>query len=68
MQNSISALYWPYVKAILALESWIGTHGAILGMEETQIGPTLFRNGPIIFQFGPTGQNDSHVRICFAPT
>jgi hypothetical protein len=39
-QNSVSALlgpklFWPYVKAILALESWIGTHGAILGMEES---------------------------------
>ena len=78
--NSVSALlgpklFWPYVKAILALESWIGTHGAILGMEESQIGPTLCRNGPIIFQFspincqyGPTDQNDSHVRVCFGPT
>ena len=78
--NSVSALlgpklFWPYAKAILALESWIGTHGAILGMEESQIGPTLCRNGPIIFQFspincqyGPTDQNDSHVRVCFGPT
>ena len=78
--NSVSALlgpklFWPYEKAILALESWIGTHGAILGMEESQIGPTLCRNGPIIFQFspincqyGPTDQNDSHVRVCFGPT
>ena len=35
-------LFWPYAKAILALESWIGTHGAILGMEESQIGRTLW--------------------------
>ena len=79
-RNSVSdllgpKLFWPYAKAILALESWIGTHGAILGMEECQIGPTLCRNGPIVFQFspincqyGPTDQNDSHVRVCFGPT
>ena len=44
--NSVSALlgpklFWPYAKAILALESWIGTHGAIVGMEESQIGPIV---------------------------
>ena len=78
--NSVSALlgpklFWPYAKAILALESWIGTHAAILGMEESQIGPTFCRNGPIIFQlspincqYGPTDQNDSHVRVCSGPT
>jgi hypothetical protein len=78
--NSVSALlgpklFWPYAKAILALESWIGAHGAILDMEESQIGPTLYHNGPIIFQFSPincqygsTDQNDSHVRVCFGPT
>jgi hypothetical protein len=59
-QNSVSALlgpmlFWPYVKAILALESCIGTmHGAIFAMEECQIDPPLFCNGPIIFQFSPT--------------
>jgi hypothetical protein len=44
-------------------------------MEESQIGPNLCRNGPIIFQFspincqyGPTDQNDSHVQVCFGPT
>jgi hypothetical protein len=79
-QNSVSALlgpklFWPYAKAIFALESWIATYGAILGKEESLIGSTLCRNGPIIFkfslincQYGPTDQNASHVRVCFDPT
>jgi hypothetical protein len=39
-------LFWPYAKAILALESWIGTHGAILGMEESQIAPSIANMAP----------------------
>ena len=45
------------MKAILALESWIDTHGAILVMEESQTGPTLSVTDPSFSNLAPSITN-----------